>query len=624
MTINNEFYRTFFESHPEPAWIVDGETRKFIDVNRVGIETYGYSLEEFLSMTVMDVVEIDEARYSQLYDYLYQHGKVQFRTLHRRRFGAPMEMSVSATYVDMDDGRRYLMGVCLDTVELTEREQQFDAIFNNIEEGVTIEDLEYGRFVYCNDKAPELLGYTKEELLSIGVRDLIPASESMEYAAKRPLMDTGLQTTLREKPVMRKDGSVFYADIDASKVYTIGGRRYIATLFWDVTQSWQTKRDLMRSQESLQILFNQIPEAVWVVDMASMEFIDCNEANLFQYGYTKEEFLALTIADIDIHDSPAQVRERLDAIGQGGAASFETQHLTKKGEVLDILISGQVIKVDDTLTMIVTCRDVTASKQKVQSLTDTNQELELRIKEGINERLKQEKVIIQQSKLAAKGEMISNIAHQWRQPLNMAALSIQDLLMQSELGELTPESLKAAVDAAMANIRHLSGVIDQFSHFFDNSDTPENLSILKSLNQTVTLMEARLKDAGITVRVSGEDWQMAAKLNDIRQVILVILNNAVDAIEKKQAKIPGYAGEITVTLSQNGGAKQLEICDNGSGIDPEIMERIFDPYFTTKFQAQGVGVSLYMCKMIVERNLKGRLDVVCSTGGLTCFLVEVP
>ena len=622
--MDNFLYHQFFYNHPEPAWIVDDETYRFVDVNPIASEVYGYGRKEMLGMTIFDVViGLEGERFNELYAILQRDKRLQFRASHRIKSGEVIDMMVSVSAMVTEEGKRYLMGVCLNTIELKEREQQFEAIFSNIEEGMSIEELATGRFVACNDYMSRMFGYSKEELLQRGVKDLIPPGEMERFGRSKPLMDGGEQTLLREKPVMRKDGSIFYADIDASRPYTIAGRHYVAALVRDVTKSRETRHELLASRKKFIALFNRMPESAWVIDAKTARFIDCNQANEQQYGYSREEFLQMRIEDLEYYDGPEKVKERVEHLLREGFATFETKHRTKDGRVLDVVVSGQLLLLGESPSLIVTCHDITVRKEREHFLKNLNEELEARVNKALDKHIRQQKLILDQSKLAIRGEMISNIAHQWRQPLNVTALAIQNIALMTESEEFSHEQLDELVVQAMAQIQYLSEVVNKFSRFFDSNDDVSLFSVTNVLKETIGLLEGRLHENAITVEIEGDDISLEGKVNDFKQIMLVLFNNAVEAIVKQRDDVAEHQGRITILLDQSDGKKIIAFRDNGIGVDPEIRERVFDPYFTTKFQAQDVGISLYMAKMLVERNLGGLLTLGASRPGETEFIIEV-
>ena len=240
----------------------------------------------------------------------------------------------------------------------------------------------------------------------------------------------------------------------------------------------------------------------------------------------------------------------------------------------------------------------------------------LRIVEALREK---EKMLIQQSRQAALGEMIGNIAHQWRQPLNVLGIQIQSLLLMYDLGELTRESLDDSVGSSMDLIRHMSGTIDDFRNYFKPDKEEVEFKVSEAVAKTLSLVNDGFKNDHIAIEViTKSDPAVNGHPNEFAQVILNILNNARDALMEKK----NTDKKITVTIFSEGGRAVITISDNAGGISGEIMEKIFDPYFSTKGPKEGTGIGLFMSKVIIEKGMMGSITAHNIADGAE-FRIEV-
>jgi len=254
------------------------------------------------------------------------------------------------------------------------------------------------------------------------------------------------------------------------------------------------------------------------------------------------------------------------------------------------------------------------------------QEAEQSLQEETIERLKtveslreKEQLLIQQSRQAAMGEMIGNIAHQWRQPLNTLGLATQQLLMFYDLGEFNREFLEKNVVQSMDLIRHMSQTIDDFRDYFKPDKEMVEFKVSEAIQNSVTLIEDSFKNMHVNlVVVAKEDPAIFGYRNEFSQALLNILNNARDALAEQGTKDP----MVTITIDNEGARAVITITDNAGGIPEEIMGKIFDPYFTTKGPQQGTGVGLFMTKAIIEKNMGGRLVAYNVADGAE-FRIEV-
>jgi len=205
--------------------------------------------------------------------------------------------------------------------------------------------------------------------------------------------------------------------------------------------------------------------------------------------------------------------------------------------------------------------------------------------------------------------MIGAIAHQWRQPLNTLGLIIQDIEDADEFGELDKKYLAKSVEKANNQIQYMSKTIDDFRNFFKPNKTREVFDIYKISKKALELLSAQLRNRGIKVEWGGkkqEKCEVYGYKNEFQQVVLNLITNARDAIMQRLEQNNKIQGLIKITLLEDKYHWILEFSDNGTGIKEEIIEKIFEPYFSTK-SFNGTGIGLYMAKTIIINNMGGEL-----------------
>ena len=239
--------------------------------------------------------------------------------------------------------------------------------------------------------------------------------------------------------------------------------------------------------------------------------------------------------------------------------------------------------------------------EKTKKLREINDNLEHIIEKKINENTKQLKVIQEQSKLASMGEMIGAIAHQWRQPLNEINMSIQNLDDDYIDGLVNEKFIDEFISKNKKTIKFMSNTIDDFRNFFRIDKVREKFSAQETISSTISIQAAQLTSHNIEMSLSGEDFEIDGFRSEFQQVILNIINNSKDAVIDKNIK----NGKIEISLED----RLIIIKDNGGGIPQNIINRIFEPYFTTKEQGKGTGIGLYMSKMIIQENIGGTIKV---------------
>ena len=248
-----------------------------------------------------------------------------------------------------------------------------------------------------------------------------------------------------------------------------------------------------------------------------------------------------------------------------------------------------------------------------QQLEKTNEELK-KAKRKIEE---QQAIMIEQQKLASMGEMIGNIAHQWRQPLNALGLVLQNIKKAYERGRLDDAYLEKSINKAKMLINKMSNTIDDFRNLIKAKKLKETFYIKEIINDVIEMVEASLKNHNIELSINCEEnLKTFSYPNELFQVLVNIVNNAKDAFVER-----GKRGTIYINCYEKDNNIFIEIIDEAGGINLENPNKVFEPYFTTK--DKGTGIGLYMSKMIVERDMKGLLSVENVEHGAK-FTIKIP
>jgi signal transduction histidine kinase len=246
--------------------------------------------------------------------------------------------------------------------------------------------------------------------------------------------------------------------------------------------------------------------------------------------------------------------------------------------------------------------------------------LEFKIQEEIDKRVEQEQLLIQQSKLAAMGEMIGNIAHQWRQPLTQISAIHMNMKVTYDFDKFTKEYMNSKIKEANTLTNYMSQTISDFQNFFKPQGEKEEFFVQKAYEEAYFILQSSLKYHGISINFDVlEDSIVYGYKNEFSQVILNILSNAKDILLER--KIENPAIDIEMKTGENYAIVKIQ--DNGGGVEDSIIEKIFEPYFTTRHKTQGTGIGLYMSKNIIERNMNGHINVRNNEDG-ALFTIKVP
>lgn len=343
------------------------------------------------------------------------------------------------------------------------------------------------------------------------------------------------------------------------------------------------------------------------------------------YTGEKEEELALSLgaeAFVSKPIEPAELWERTCTIfkewearqkkpAQPPLDQSNDQYLSKYSRIVAAKLEEKVHELEEALAL---------RAEAEEQLRRLNAGLEQRVTREVEKNLEKDRIMAHQARLAAMGEMLSNIAHQWRQPLNNVSLIVQNLRVEFEDGVLTADSCREYVEECVQALVYLSRTIGNFHEFFQPDSSRESFAPSQTASEAVSLVRVELESRGIAVTLLNEcSSNVSGYKREFAQVLLNLIQNAKEAILSRQPADP----RMEIVCSQRGDKGLVTVKDNGCGIPAEIMDRIFDPYFTTKFMSQGTGMGLYISKMIIEKHMGGRIAVSSNAAG-TEVTIELP
>jgi len=268
------------------------------------------------------------------------------------------------------------------------------------------------------------------------------------------------------------------------------------------------------------------------------------------------------------------------------------------------------------------CLNVKKLKNKNKELEELTQTLQEKVAEAVQFSKDKEKQLFEQIKMAQMGELIGNIAHQWRQPLSVISTAASGMTLKKEMNILNDEDFFHYSDSILSNVKFLSNTIDEFRDYIKESNKQKQIVIQDRIKMAFKMVETSFNIENIQIiegYIEKEPIRFNLILGELLQVIIAILNNAREAlvqnkIENKWVKYSIYKKDYSIVIS---------IEDNAGGIKNDIIDKIFNPYFTTKHQNQGTGIGLYSSYDIVVNHLAGSLYVENSNNGAK-FFIELP
>ncbi len=339
------------------------------------------------------------------------------------------------------------------------------------------------------------------------------------------------------------------------------------------------------------------------------------------YGYIKSDFEHnyINFLDIVYDEDKKQLIQSIESEINKGVKDFNKifRIVNAKGDIKWIFLRAILLK-----DYFANVTQIYGYFHDITKIKVSQEELKLKVKQEVEKNIKKDRLLVQQNKLASMGEMLGNIAHQWRQPLNTVNLIIHYLRDNYQNEQFTKEQFEKYINKAKTQIDYMSHTIDDFRNFYKPSKTANKFNISDVIYNVKEILKEQFEKENIKLKLITQDIFITNYENELKQALLNILNNAKDAIVKKRENTP-LKGKIKVILSKKDESVQIIIKNNGGNIPNDIINRIFEPYFTTKFEKQGTGIGLYMSQIIIQTNMKGKIKVQNIKNGVK-FKITLP
>ena len=385
----------------------------------------------------------------------------------------------------------------------------------------------------------------------------------------------------------KKDGSTFWAKISG---HPAKNKHHVVWMLVDITETMQIKNELKEQTSLLETVINENPNPI-VLKNYDAKFVLVNKATANLYNSTVEEMIGKDdgdyIPDKKLSDFfKKNVQEIMDR--NQTQIVYEDSIDVKTNKVRNFMSIKKPFKNNNREKFIlVIANDITELNQKNKELVN------------------KEKLLFQQAKLASMGEMIGNIAHQWRHPLSLISMLATGVKLEDEMGILKKENFISAMDNINNTTQYLSQTIDDFRNFFNPQNSKLTTFNIKSLiSKTTNLINNQFENKEISIIKIINNFPISSFENELIQIILNILNNSKDAL----LQIEGHKF-IQIKTYNDLEYAYIQIHDNAKGIPPKIIDKIFEPYFTTKHKSQGTGIGLFMAKEIIQKHLNGEITV---------------
>lgn len=363
-------------------------------------------------------------------------------------------------------------------------------------------------------------------------------------------------------------------------------------------------------------IFNLILGSYIVIKIAkSVEEVKAGLGRFFNFLRDRKDVKGIVGITLDTSDELGDMAKAINT-------EIEKTKIALKQDIKLIESATQMVKeikngnLDSRLEVFAKTEELNQLKFMINAMVN---DLEMRIQEEIGRRTDQEKLLIQQSKLAAMGNMIGNIAHQWRQPLGELNAILMNIETRYKFKAFDENFIESSVIKCNKITTHMSNTINDFQNFFKPSKTKEVFNVVEACKKASSILMSSLKHHSVDFQCDyDKETEVFGYPNEFSQAFLNILSNAKDVLIQREIKSPF----IKVSITSGKQYVLIKVQDNGEGIDEKNLERIFEPYFTTKHAKQGTGIGLYMSKMIIEDNMQGYLNAENIDKG-ACFTIKL-
>lgn len=623
-------FRAYFENNTAAMLQIDPQSKQIIGANSAAIRFYGYSWAQFKEHTIYDINTLPPEVIDKEMKVVMGLPAQKFIFNHRLASGDTREVEVYVSPILTDTERQLFITI----YDVSEREATKRALEENERKLIEAQRIskignwEYEfetESTYWSDENYNIFEIDKKIELDHEKYNQLIHPDDLEY-----LVNVFNRSVKLNEPfhsihrIITSKGEFKYVEEKGYTIYDENGRpkRSLGTT-QDITEQKLIESELQKSKNYLQEAQRIAKVGHYEYDFRS-QVADWSEELSRIFGLDKENLKPdYTIYRSLIHKDDIEEMDRIYNIAKEERRGFsiiyrivtfqsEQKYLEEKG-YFELDKNGKPVKVIGTI------QDITSNylakkalEESKKELAKINLDLEKRVRESIEKSREKDHILIQQSRHAVLGEMIGNIAHQWRQPLNEISILINDLEDAFSFGMLNKAYFDKTIDTVYRRLKYMSDTINDFSKMHTDDFKKEEFSPKQLIEKLIHFTAGSIKKDNIQIQLLTQDDFLCYGLpNMLSHIVLNLLNNSRDILSERKTKKP----KIWIKLESTEDNYSIRVLDNGGGIEPEVIHKIFDPYFTTKDKKRGSGLGLYMVKSMVEKQLQGHIEVVNRTNG---------
>ena len=499
---------------------------------------------------------------------------------------------------------------------LGESKEKYHSILDNIEDGYYEIDLK-GNLTFFNDSLSRLLGYSHSAMAEMNYRDYMDEDNAKKvYQTFNQVYETGKPARGFDWEFIKVDGSKRHLDASVTLMKDAGGNPIgFCGIARDITQHKQSEIALRESEAKYRQLLNHAPSGIYEIDLAQGKFVSVNDVMCEYSGYTRQELLSMNALDILTEEGRKKSIERTTKFlgGQNVPATAEYKIKAKNGHEIWALLNSKFIHDPEgrPTGVLVVAHDITDRKQAEEEKKNLEYQLQ------------------QAQKMEAIGTLAGGIAHDFNNILSVIIGYTELILMNAKVDSEVQQNLKEIFSAS----KHARDMVKQILAFSrQNKQERKPIQVAHIVKEALKMLRASLP-ATISIQhnIEKNTGIIEADPSQIHQVLMNLCTNAAHAIDEKDGVLE--ISLANVELDQNAVAKiphirpgsylQISVRDTGGGIQPDALQQIFNPYFTTKEKGEGTGLGLAVVQGIVK-SLKGAVTVDSEVGKGSTFHVYLP
>ncbi|UTJ07590.1 PAS domain-containing protein [Arcobacter roscoffensis] len=568
---------------PDLLWMKDKDGT-YLNCNKKFEEFFGAKKEQIIGKTDYDFVDKQLGDFFRKHDLEAMNSNIPVSNFEELTFSNDKHkeycLTIKTKMLDENNELSGILGIARDISEIKKLQDTLEAekvkykkLLEQSSDAIFIVD-ENAKVIEVSKEFCKVLGYTKKEALNLYVWDFeaIHKKEQIKENIKKDLKSPmGF-----ESKYITKDGLLIDVSIKITSI-KINHKAYTYSSFRDITKEKELQDKILKQKNEFESIFNYSQDSIVIIDF-NFKILNFNDAFIKLTTYEKEEINNLCYIDLIIKEDKTKFLNAIhNASKLGHSEYFEKSILVKENR--RIIVSICISSLPNKDNFLLTIKDITSKK-----------------------------TLEKQSKLASMGEMIGNIAHQWRQPLSVITMNASGLKLQSQLNTLEQKDIDTCVDSIMKQAKYLSNTIDNFRNFIKgNKDEIIQVSIKEVIEDTLTLVQASLKNNYIQAILDIDDYKIYGNKNELIEAFINIINNSKDALKQNVKNESDRF--IFIKTVKHKNELELLIYDSALGIPDNIIDKIFEPYFTTKHKSNGTGLGLAIVDRVLRQRHNAQINV---------------